>query len=132
MQNYILHKVQVLFLRKKQSQSKNQKNGCIVTQKVMIWDVDVLPKGASPELSMKTGPPAPLCETTKSSFDLRLMGSNLRELQQDWSADNKNVGLRDKIYSCFYFTLPSICIARADNPENIMKSVSLLHPEIKT
>ena len=28
-------------------------------------------KGAPPELSVKTGPPAPLCETAKSGFDFR-------------------------------------------------------------
>ena len=29
-------------------------------------------KGASPELSVKIGPPAPLCETAKSGFDFRV------------------------------------------------------------
>ena len=29
-------------------------------------------KGAPPELSVKTGPPAPLCETAKSGFDFRV------------------------------------------------------------
>ena len=34
-------------------------------------------KGAPPELSVKTGPPAPLCETAKSDFDFRVQESHI-------------------------------------------------------
>ena len=38
------------------------------------------PKVASPELSVKTGPHAPLCETTKSGFDLRVQETDGEQL----------------------------------------------------
>ena len=34
----------------------------------------------SPELSVKTGPHAPLCETTKSGFDLRVQETDGEQL----------------------------------------------------
>jgi hypothetical protein len=39
-------------------------------------------KGASPELSVRSGPPAPLCEIAKSGFDFRVQESHTWSLMQ--------------------------------------------------
>ena len=48
-------------------------------------------KGAPPELSVKSAPPAPLCETAKSGFDFRVQECHI--MHDDGQRDTSQVGV---------------------------------------